>query len=73
VNPLFGGSEETLWPFCLPSFTHPIAPSPGAFPPLAMSGTDFLRRTPSSKDCTTTAGVLCEPIVPQTTSDGVFG
>lgn len=30
-------------------------------------------RFPSSRDCITTAGAMCEPGVPQTTSDGVLG
>jgi len=62
-----------LRPYCLPHPAHQIASCPGAFPYLAMSRADFLKQTPSSKHCTTTTGMLCEPIVPRTASHGVFG
>jgi hypothetical protein len=62
-----------LWPFRFPpsGSTKPFLPWHLSTSP--SSRTAFLCQTPSSTDCTTTTGVLCEPVVPRTTSDEVFG
>jgi transposase InsO family protein len=45
----------------------------GSGPSQPAQGEEGSSRFPSSMDCTTTTGVLCEPESPRTTSDGVFG
>ncbi len=52
------GQRTCSGPSAFPHPARPNAPCPGAFPHLTMGRADFLKQTPSSKDCTTTTGVL---------------